>query len=209
MKPKNCRFCAIADGDYQYTEVDEPICSDGNYIAIASIGALVEGWTLIVPRKHQLSMRDNYASKSLPSFINRLLPVLVREYGPLIAFEHGANAEGSITSCGTDHAHLHLVPYKDSLIQKMNVSLQPWSQCYASKIEEVSSKQEYLFYYEVGIQSTWDDPKGYLHILTKPISQFFRHLLATDLGMSSEADYKLHPHVETARLTRKTVSSLA
>lgn len=111
MEPfNNCRFCNIVVGKYQYAEIDQPFASNDGFVAIASIGALIEGWSLIIPKEHQHSMRNVYDKLQFKDFVETVIPLLVQQYGPLIAFEHGSNKEGSITACGTDHAHLHLVP---------------------------------------------------------------------------------------------------
>lgn len=198
-----CRFCDIVDGKYQYDGIDQPFSSNDDYIAIASIGALIEGWSLIVPKEHQLSMRHIYNKAGFADFVESIIPLLVGRYGPLIAFEHGSNKEGSLTACGTDHAHLHLVPFTDSLLPELQGSNLRWVQCRASEIPDRVGNQEYLFYGELGSAKVWRDPLGYLHVLERPISQFFRHLIASQLNCVDISDYRRFPHLETARQTHK------
>ncbi len=204
-----CRFCGIINGKYQYNEIDEPFASNDEYIAIASIGALIEGWTLIIPKNHQLTMQSSYGKVALSNIVESLLPVLTQKYGSLIAFEHGANREGSITACGTDHAHLHLVPMGSSLLPDLKQSGLKWLQCNASEISSKSKKREYLFYSDVHKTNTWQDPMGYLHILEYPISQFFRQLIAKNLGRIDISDYKRFPQLDVAMHTRKVLANLA
>lgn len=202
-----CRFCDIVFGEYQYNEIDEPFASNDEFFAIASIGALIEGWTLIIPKSHQLSMTNNYDSPLFTDFLGSVLPPLVHRYGPLIAFEHGANTEGSITACGTAHAHLHLVPFGESLLPELQNSEMQWIECNASEIASKSGKDEYLFYSELGTQGIWQDLVGYLHVLENPAAQFFRHLIAGRIGKSEVSDYKRFPHFDTARQTRSILAS--
>ncbi len=91
---------------------DEPLFESANFVAVTSIGALVPGWLLIVPRKHQLSMGflSNALSSELHAFKNDVADVLGEIYGPVSAFEHGPSAAKRLAGCGVDHAHLHLVP---------------------------------------------------------------------------------------------------
>lgn len=203
-----CRFCEINRGEYKFSGVDEPFAACDDYIAVASIGALVEGWTLIVPKHHKLSMKDSYSHPILSDFINTLLPHLYQEYGQLIAFEHGANTEGSITSCGTDHAHIHLVPFADSLIPSLKRSELKWEKCKASEINLVTGGNEYLFYCELGISNSWQDPVGLLHILERPFSQFFRRLIAEKTLGQEFYDYKLNPNLNISMKTRTVLSDL-
>jgi len=210
MEPiKTCRFCDIVNGKYHYSGIDEPFASNDEFIAIASIGALVEGWSLIIPKAHQLSMRTLYANYMFADLVCSVLPSIVYHYGPLIAFEHGANKEGSITACGTDHAHLHLVPMGESLLTEHERSGLQWVQCRASEIATKSGKNEYLFYCELDESEVWQDPVGHLHVLERPISQFFRHLIAKRVGRAGVSDYMQFPHLDTGIHTRHTLLSLA
>ncbi len=202
-----CRFCNILLGDYQYNEIDEPFACNDEFFAIASIGALVEGWTLIIPKSHKLSMRNNYDSPLLTDFLGSVLPPLVHRYGPLIAFEHGANTEGSITACGTAHAHFHLVPFGESLLPELQNSEMQWIECHACEIASKSGEDEYLFYAELGTQETWQDLIGYLHVLENPVSQFFRRLIAGRTARPEVSDYKRFPHLDTARQTRSVLAN--
>lgn len=201
-----CRFCDIVVGKYQYLGIDEPFAINDEFIAVASIGALVEGWTLIIPKTHQLSMRNVYGRSLFADLVESVLPALVHRYGPLIAFEHGANKEGSITACGTDHAHLHLVPLGESLLLELQNSGLRWIQCHASEIASVSGRHEYLFYSELDAKGVWQDPVGYLHILENPISQFFRRLIAKRRGKVEVSDYRRFPHLNAAMQTRRVLA---
>lgn len=206
MEPfNNCRFCNIVDGNYQYTEIDQPFASNDAFIAMASIGALIEGWSLIIPKEHQLSMKNVYDKLEFTDFLKTVIPLLVQQYGSLISFEHGSNKEGSITACGTDHAHLHLVPYYGSLFSDLQSSGLRWVQCSMSEVASRVGNNEYLFYSELGTKKAWHDSVGYLHILDRPISQFFRHLIAARTGHIETSDYRQFPYLDAARKTRRTL----
>jgi len=204
---KNCRFCKITCGEYHYVGIDEPFASNDEFFAIASIGALVKGWTLIVPKFHQVSLRNTYSSPLFLDILQSVIPLLVQRYGPLISFEHGANREGSITSCGTDHAHLHLVPLGESLLPELKKSNLQWHRCQTNEIASICGDNEYLFYCELDNKNNWKDTIGYLHILNNPLSQFFRGLIARRKGVVDMADYKQFPQLDTARETRRALIS--
>lgn len=205
----SCRFCDIAIGKYQYREIDEPFAISEEFVAVASIGALVEGWSLIIPKEHHVSMRSIYGNVAFTNFVGSVLPSLVSQYGSLIAFEHGANKKGSITACGTEHAHLHLVPLGESLLSDLQNSGMQWIQCHASEIANKSGNSEYLFYSELNSRKDWLDPVGYLHILEQPISQYFRRLIAIRLGNTDTFDYRRFPHLDTAKQTRTVLAGSA
>lgn len=206
--PSICRFCEIADGNIKDIEFDEPFAHSDNFIAIASIGALVEGWSLIIPKDHQVSMRNLYAHPEFIEFVEEVRSKIFDNYGSVIAFEHGANKEGSITACGTDHAHLHLVPFEVSLLPEMQKANLHWVRCHASEIVTIAGDNEYLFYTELGDNSEWQDQSGYLHILKYSKSQYFRRIIAGRINKIDVSDYKLFPHVDTAKRTLMTLTRL-
>lgn len=204
---RTCCFCDIIGSRYRYAGIDEPIASNDEFVAVASIGALVEGWTLIIPKTHQLSMKNVYRSSIFIDFVGSVLSPLNNHYGPLIAFEHGANKDGSMTGCGTDHAHLHIVPLDESLLPDLQSSGLQWVECHTSEIASMSMENEYLFYSELKENEVWQNPVGYLHILEKPTSQFFRRLIGNRIGNIEVIDYKHFPHLDTAIKTRNMLAS--
>lgn len=197
---RTCRFCDIINEKFFYDGIDQPFATNQDFAALVSIGAFIEGWSLIIPKEHRISMLDLYTHPALIDILRKVIPSLVQRYGSLISFEHGSNKEGSITSCGTDHAHLHLVPFSKSLLPEMQDL--SWTHCHASDLKEIVKENEYLFYSELGINNDWNNPLGYLHILEEPISQYFRQKLADALQCNEKYNYKLFPHLDSAKKTR-------
>jgi diadenosine tetraphosphate (Ap4A) HIT family hydrolase len=67
-----CKFCRIAAGtENQF--FDKAILENDSYFAIPSIGSLVEGWMLVVPRTHKCSMRSLYNDPEFVSLMNQLI----------------------------------------------------------------------------------------------------------------------------------------
>lgn len=205
---ESCRFCAIGGGHYKYSEIDQPIMTTSAYMAVASIGALVEGWTLIIPKAHDFSLRSTYEEADFIEFTAKFTNLLRIHYGPVIAFEHGANRAGSLTACGTDHAHLHLVPFGSTLVPELQQSNLEWIACRPAGIRELVGDNEYLFYTDLANNSRWGEQFGYLHIIGQPISQFFRNLIARRLRCEREANYRDFPHLETSIRTSQRLAKL-
>ena len=204
MKPiKKCCFCDVNNGKFKYPNIDVPFALDDTFFAVASIGALIEGWSLVIPKKHCVSLKHIYGDPKLKDFINKFLPELTNHYGKVIAFEHGANMEGSLTGCGTNHAHLHLVPLAETLLPEIKKSGLLWEPCQASQIASKTRTNEYLFYADLEKSDSWEDPMGHIHVLQTSQSQFFRKLIAQKLGVPSSFDYKDFPHLAVAAKTRK------
>ena len=105
-----CRFCGISDRMHG-ENFNLPIAESEHFFAMASIGSFVPGWTLVCPKRHYLNLADFYETAEFVEFSSRVGSAVVQAYGaPVVAFEHGCRHAGSLTGCGTDHAHLHLVP---------------------------------------------------------------------------------------------------
>jgi diadenosine tetraphosphate (Ap4A) HIT family hydrolase len=195
-RQNNCRFCNIANGIVGGME-NVPLWESDGFFTLASIGAFVPGWVLLIPKPHTLSMKNVYHDAEFKGQANNILSTLRAKYKePIITFEHGASHEGSCTSCGTEHAHLHFVPYANSLINGMNNGGMKWLNCTPNQIDDFSKGNEYLFYAELQVDDKWENAKGKIHILEKPSSQYFRRLIAQQLDCLEKYDYKEYPRIE-------------
>lgn len=209
MSTKNCecKFCNISRGVYPLPELDTPIINDEHYYCIASIGAFIEGWSLLVPKRHSYSMRECYADSGFLEAANKLLTLLYTLYDRVLCFEHGAASHGSLTACGTAHAHLHFIPGVSSLLESLAQSGLHWERCEPLSIPTiVPNSGEYLFYREFKSNQLWDNSEGIIHKLDVPRSQFFRKILAKQSGFCGESDYKSHPHLATSIYTRQLLT---
>jgi diadenosine tetraphosphate (Ap4A) HIT family hydrolase len=196
----NCRFCNIFKGKQLYGAVDTLLFDTSNFAVFPTIGALVEGWVLIVPKEHNYSMRSYYSDNYFKNFIDTIKGLLYKQYNkPIIIFEHGANECGSLTSCGTNHAHLHMLPFNDSILNDMQQEIK-WNKCQAEDINEIVKEKEYLYYCELS-KEKFNQTDGYIHILSSPISQYFRKLLAKKIGQPDKYNYKDFPNLEIALKT--------
>ena len=111
-------------------------------------------------------------------------------------FEHGANSAGSLTGCGVDHAHFHIVPYKKSLIPAIEDSNMTWHNYCQDDQHRLTSENDYLFYSD---QISESNIGGIFTLPVQPVSQFFRKILANNLGLLQYSDYKKHPYIESSR----------
>jgi len=204
LNEKYCRICAAASGTSASAEYDNPWLEAEDYLAFASIGAMVPGWSLIFPKKHQLNLARDVESTEFWSFASHAYDAVTREFGRSVIFEHGPQHENSATGCGTDHAHLHIVPLSFSLIEAAK-AFDPsvhWSACKAQDLSGVIKGREYLFVSEA---FNGDATEGYVAILATGRSQFFRRVIADKLGCPLEFDYKLHRFEAIANSTALTL----
>jgi ATP adenylyltransferase len=199
----NCRFCGIPDGITSFGVSDKPFCEDENFFAVASIGALVDGWSLIIPKKHVVSLREIYGTPEFKKFSADVVGKIRLNYGNVVLFEHGPSREGSLTSCGTDHAHLHVVPLPFSLNKDLVESGLNWQTIKSSDIAKTVHESEYLFFSDNPDDS---DFHGSLHILQEPVSQYFRKIIARRLGKLDVSDYRQFLHLSTSESTQSRLA---
>src|SRR5256885_17047020 len=97
---KDCHFCHVASGNAALRVHDQQFTASSNYFAMASVGALVEGWSLVCPKKHSVSMRQHYGNSEFRLLLDDVVKRVTSRYGSPIFFEHGANCASSATGCG-------------------------------------------------------------------------------------------------------------
>ncbi len=202
----DCRFCSIQKGIKTFDTIDTPIMETDKFFLLSSIGSLVEGWTMVIPKNHCYSMKEFYTQPEFQQFVNDSVSKLSNIYKDkkIIAFEHGANKFGSLTACGTNHAHIHLVPIDSSLLDDIQKHLS-FDKISIDEISNHISDNEYLLY--IDIEKTLNSSPAHIHILEKPISQFFRKIIAEKLGNPEKYNYKEYLNKEISEATIKAFKS--
>lgn len=197
---RDCRLCAIAKGSHN-NEFDQPLFEMKSHFAVASIGGFIPGWSLLCTRAHVFSTAMSPEREDYFNALDLLCAAVAREYGRVVVFEHGATTEGSLTSCGTSHAHIHVVPFSGSLsaLALKDESL-TWE---ALRLEELSDRysgSEYLF---LADRYSGKQSEGWFAELRQPKSQYFRRLLANYSGSPDLSDYRTSPLADQAIATRR------
>lgn len=205
----SCKFCDFASSREKQYVADQILLESEHYFAISSIGGFIPGWVLVCTKSHQLNLSSQYINKCFLEFVDKVTEVVSKKYGTCVIFEHGAITEGSKTACGANHAHLHVVPFTQSIqsLASLYEPLLPWNSCEISHISTLSNGAEYLFCADKFIGSKTG---GVISVLQQPQSQLFRRLLANAVGMAEFYDYKRYPFEEisgdTAKQLRNTLS---
>src|SRR5581483_7342303 len=109
----DCTFCAELKMGSDCALWNQPLAETENFVVVPSLGSLVQGWVLIVPKNHSLSLGAMHIGfrKEIDTLEKRIKESLHAQYRkPVVSFEHGPSAVKHGTGCGIDHAHLHLVP---------------------------------------------------------------------------------------------------
>jgi diadenosine tetraphosphate (Ap4A) HIT family hydrolase len=164
---------------------------------VPTLGALVPGWLLIVPRAQSLSFKD------LPRNQRQDLLTLARSLEPELAafghrtfiFEHGPSKPLTGIGCGVDQSHLHTVAMDADLLGRVLAdesvawmtadARDPWNSC--------RNDQEYLLICR--------ERACYIGFPRVAQSQYFRRKIAEFLGMPDAWDYREWPFHENAQRT--------
>jgi ATP adenylyltransferase len=106
---------------------NKPIIESENFLVIPSLGSLIEGWLLIVPKKYhlnisQLSLADMVELEMVIAELGRRFLSMVSK-DQFVIFEHGPTLENSVAGCGVDYAHLHWVPTNFDLLNGVKAFL--------------------------------------------------------------------------------------
>lgn len=170
---------------------------------IATLGQITNGgYVLVVPKKHvECAGAMNRPELSDMMSLMSVVRVLVeKEYGPAIVFEHG------IVGQTIPHAHLHLVPARIDLTEKIKKDF-PASETRvlgeAGEIARLHRKKRtpYLL---------WESAGGDLYSCWNPSAprQYLRIAVAELLGVPERADWKkMNPELDK-KLWLETVTRL-
>lgn len=170
---------------------DTPIFESELFVVVPTVGALVEGWLLVVPKTPSqcFAHLPTSAFSELESFLAAIVPIIESNYGPISIFEHGSTAVASPIGCGVDHAHLHLVPAKCHLksgAQKIAPNIR-WRGISSFKELRGQVGDGYWF-----VQQPYRSGSCDVGICTdgEPPSQLFRKVIAANLGHPEAFDWK-------------------
>lgn len=190
------RFDTILRNRGASTSWDRVLDESPSFVAFPSLGSLVEGWVLIVPRRPMLNLSGLTPVEwdELDEFQARVSARL-RSFGSqLFVFEHGNRMVGGALGCGVDQAHLHLVPLPFDLLRlsldhadsDIQWSMREGAQSFRAA---VSADAEYI-----GIMNPASGSALLGHV-RQPTSQWVRRIIANGLGCTEAWDYKRHPNV--------------
>ncbi len=169
-----------------------------NFVVIPSLGQIVEGYLLVMPKGHYLSIGEvppeNYLE--LEAVQKRVRKVLTENYGAPVFFEHGAVSPSKRGGCCVDHAHLHALPVQIELIEIVAKHF------HFTKIDgfhplksSFNRGEPYLFVEE-------NSGERFLFQIPDVIpSQYLRQIVARELGKPERWDWRSYPGWEEIRGT--------
>lgn len=162
-----------------------------HFAVIPTLGSLVEGWLLIIPKQHYLSfgyLQSDKLYNELEELIDYVGTIVKNVYGNYVVFENGAFCTDKLVGCGVDYAHIHIVPTNFNLldiVEKQFSVKYNWEQVSLLKSTSyyIKNNKPYLFY---------KNQQGNSYITTdvEIPSQLFRKAIAYAMGLNQEFDWK-------------------
>lgn len=207
----NTRFAWIFDekSPRSGAEWDREILRTEHFVVVPSAGSLVAGWVLAVPRRpmFNLSQTDLAERQELGEIVKIVSRLLETKGEEVFCFEHGSCKAGSLTGCGVDQAHLHIVPLPFDLLSAVSEKASDdivWHQQadITSPLDALPESGEYVAVWSVA------DGRNMIGNVRRPISQWVRRVIADKLGIGAEWNYRNHPKIDQIRQTLEIMSGL-
>lgn len=174
-----------------------------HFVVMPTLGALVEGYLLIVSKTHYESICQ-IPEELLLEFnevVRKIKGVIWSAYQKnVVCFEHGAvSCSNKFGGC-IDHAHLHVVPCNETLsgtIQEFGmdlVQIPSWG----TLSDVVDKNQPYLY---------WEDADGSKYIIQGGFipSQFFRKIIADHYSIAEQWDWRQELNLTNLLETYRTL----
>lgn len=191
---KNCPFCNF-NKKLLYNKIIE---ETDNFYIVPSLGSLVEGYILIVPKEH-ICCTSNISVDIIDEYniiIEKYRNLFKEIYGRYpIVFEHGTLNTSERSASSVVHGHTHIVNhnYKNEkeILDKLNMNK-------INSILDIDKNNNYIYY---------KSPNGtnYITYDFEPISQIMRLFIAKDLGIKDKYNWKLYRFDDNIK---KTINKL-
>jgi diadenosine tetraphosphate (Ap4A) HIT family hydrolase len=211
-KYRNCFLCG------ETLDKTREVLSIDGFRILTDIAPLTEGHLLIAPPCHIRSLSKLTKDQlTIVVFLKNLCKIIIKEiYKKNIIFlEHGMSSNCSVSACGIEHAHLHVVPVESNEIifgisytQFLIKNIPNLSQPSISILKDyadilcVHSSQKYLF---------TEDVNGKKTILLSDShfpSQILRKYLCCHLEMELEYDWQIFYDEEKSYFSAQYLSCI-
>lgn len=174
-----CIFCDIDQSKIENTIIEE---TDYFYI-LPTLGSLVDGYVLIVTKRHVNSMSElnDNELEEYKTIIAKYQNLFNKVYNKTpIVFEHGTpNQNSKMKANSVTHAHTHIVNInfknEKEILEKYNFKE-------INNLKEIETNKNYIKYiYNNEIYITYNFPS---------VSQLMRILIAEELNYKDKFDWK-------------------
>lgn len=201
------RFAPLMSSDSAVREIFDTVLFDlEDCIVAPTLGSIVPNWLLVIPtcEAENFAKWKNMTGRSPFALVQRLASRLRLEFERVTWFEHGSHAAGSITGCGVDHAHIHVLidaPFAFSAFEEaVRAQTKGWETVDPSKIyEALSPTRSYM--------TAGSGERAIARMDVEELgSQYFRRVVANLVRQPHVWDYRTHPHIGNVRRTVEALS---
>jgi len=200
LEKSNCPFCDARNRndignteDFLFTLSGENVRTrllreTANFAVMPSIGQIVEGYLLLLPKAHVLSIAQvpRQDDRELVSLYAETKEVLRNAYSTSIVFEHGAAGPALRAGCCVDHAHLHFVPVNVDLSPDLREAFPEFRISSLLEIRALFEKPREYLYFET------NDDRKYVYAVHDIPPQYLRRLVARKLGVEDKSDWAIY-----------------
>jgi ATP adenylyltransferase len=199
-KMKSCCLCSTLASPATRPVWDTPVHESSNFVALPSLGSLVEGWLLLVPREHYISMGALPVGlvPEMEEMKTQLGEQVRSGFGEVCVFEHGPAFASRKVGCSVDHAHLHIVPLTFDIEEAARPFMphdSEWSRASWNECREAHlAGRDYLYFEQplgLGCISTHSDFG----------SQVFRKAIASQIGRPDDYNWREFPELDKVAAT--------
>jgi ATP adenylyltransferase len=196
----------MARNFFEKNHYNEIVLETDNFIVVPSLGSLITGWLLIVPKNFYINFSQlsegeiGDLNELIKKVENDILPIFGSEY---VLFEHGPINVLSKAGCGVDYAHLHFVPCEFNLKLGLNKYLNlDYSWTSLSQLGDITKfkdkESEYLLL---------KDQAGNFSITfqNEVQSQTFRKVIANYLNAPNDYDWKKDHRLDVVNSTLEKI----
>ncbi|WP_448657766.1 hypothetical protein ACPVPU_09845 [Sphingomonas sp. CJ99] len=201
------RFAALLSGRGD-TAYDRPLLETKDWIVAPTLGAIVPGWLLVIPRRAATSFREWTARSGLVplSAVVDVAAHLGLAMNEIIWFEHGPATAGTVVGCGLDYAHMHMIIRPQFDFDAFAAT------AHAMTDLEWHNSEAHDAYTRVGTSSYFIAGSGDSAMIATEVetagSQFFRRVAASLIEDGESWDYRSHPHSKNIQGTIEMFSRL-
>jgi diadenosine tetraphosphate (Ap4A) HIT family hydrolase len=186
---------------------NKPVFESPNFVVLPSLGALVEGWLLLVPKEHFICMGavPEPLTSEMEEVKDIIISALQQTYGQVCAFEHGPSATNLSIGCGVDHAHLHIVPLSFDLVSAASSFLPQnliWSEAGFKECRKTFGRGEDYLYLEqpVGV--------GRIAVHREFGGQLFRRAISAHIGVPNQFNWREYSQLSNVSATIKKLREM-
>jgi diadenosine tetraphosphate (Ap4A) HIT family hydrolase len=167
-----------------YDQSSDVIVESNSLVVVAGLGALVEGYVLILPKIHYLSIGAIPPSEmaELMKVKDKVRSLIGQLYGPVTLFEHGTSPSHQAGGC-INHAHLHVFPCNADFRPHLGIHVEHRLSAIDELSEFASASIPYLYYENA-------DGDMFAYEVSEHLpSQYLRRIWAKSIGKPQEWDW--------------------